>query len=113
MDKPTKVYPVPLMYNYDEAKKYIDKKLGRDIDNFYNHKYDGNNTVPLKSFWHWLTDNNFIACNGCIIAFYFDEIFDEYTAYEPWVSDVLNAFDNEFSEVDQAGNRYAEFWVEW
>lgn len=88
--------------DWNECRKYLESKLGKDIRDYAN-KFGakGKSTNPYQDFWHWMCDHNDIA-NGCEVSI----PVDQYPNEEPWIMEILGTIKAEFGDEPL-------FWVEW
>ena len=105
MDKPKQHERTPILC-YFECKDYIDKVLGRDIDDYYG--YHKNRQEVYCNFWHWLGDNHEIVNGGTFYMFFGTRYLDN---MEPWAKEIHEAFKKEFAECIK--DDYLEFEVDW
>lgn len=79
--------------DFHECIEFINDKLGYNIDDVEGYNTDP--TKEFKCFWHFITDVCEIH-NGC--EFYMPLPGDYEDDEEPWVTEILEAFLDEFGE---------------
>lgn len=105
MNKPEKKTISRTSYNWSEAEKWIEHKLGRKLRD-YGSKWEGENPSsenPYWDYWHYICEMEEVS-NPCYI-YISSEWIDEGEAIE-WQNEITQAFIDEFGDEE-------EFLVEW
>ena len=93
MKKPTLVSIQRLDYN--ECVKWVEYKLGKDLQNYAGIIWGQENGIPYLNFWHWIMDH----CPPRKGKLWLQVVdFNEYFNPPPWVKEILACFVEEFGE---------------
>jgi len=103
MRKPEKV--AVWAYEFEECRKYIEKKHKVDIRNFAGKTYDPDNGKPYQDFWHSL--NNWHGTYGDTLVMHAEILEDEYHDMLDWERTIYQWFIDEFADEDGR----IDFWV--
>ena len=106
-DKPQRK-PCVIAYDWDEVKKYIEKKYSCDLRDFAGKfgVHGCSEDVEYQDFWHWIIDGNDIH-NGCQFHLRFGDL----SAQPSWVQQIASYIVAEFPEAGDDNG--LDLWVSW